>query len=557
MPGPLESVIKEKVLQRLAGERAYQRGCELHQHAHVQPSEFAADLAAADVLDGATRSVTLTSEAGELDPACPCPEAEGGLLCEHGVATALAWLAWRKSGIKVKPVRKKKLTIEESLALLPPERLVRIILDVAAAHPLANAALQRCVAMHSTQGLDVAALRKSISTQLAAGGKTAIRKVPELQARVVQVERDIRQVMAGGNPYAALDLCEVALAQLIKLTRSMDRYWNDMIQCQARFEQLHADAAEAAHPPPVELAERIARLMALAAPAAAFANVGQTHGAALGEAGLRELQSLLPHNPLAINLNVSICESLGDTALMRRAIEAHPNPGASHYTALAELHFAQGNLPAAIQAAEDGMAKVRWDRHLLQKVLLPWIAAAQGAPAALERALTWFRKSPSVLAYRQLRETAAGLNCWPEWRAHMWEILKDGKTVPPWVAVSVVHAILIDDDNPGGALQLYRDRPNGEPDRLLDIATAYEPVNPHLATDLRFEHATQLVLEGRYPDAVASLCSAARRAEACDDSAYFHEEMRRFAALHNRKSTLVKLLRLNANALGLPGAQLA
>lgn len=557
MPGPLESIIKEKVLQRLAGERAYQRGCELLQHAHVQPSDFTTDLAAADVLDGATRSVTLTSEAGELDPACPCPGAEGGLLCEHGVATALAWLEWRKSGKKTKPARKKKLSLEESLAQLPPERLVRILLDVAATHPLANAALQRSVAMNSGGGVDVAALRKTVATQLAAGGKTAIRKVQDLQARVTQVERDIRQVMAGGNPYAALDLCEVALAQLIKLTRSMDRYWNDLITFERHFEQLHAEAAAAAHPAPVELAERIARLIALAAPMAAFAEVGQTHGASLGETGLRALQALLPDNPLALNLNVSICEGLGDTALMRSAIEAHPSPNASHWAALAQLHFQKGDLPKAIQAAEDGMQRVRWDKQPLQKVLLPWIAIAQGAPAALERALTWFRKSPSVLSYRQFRETAASLNLWSEWRVRLWEILKDGKTVPAWVAISVVHAILIDEDNPDGALQLYRDRPNGEPDRLLDIATAYEPANPRLSTDLRFEHATQLILEGRYPDAVASLCSAAKRAAAADDSAYFHEQMRRFAALHSRKTTLAKLLRLNANALGLPGAQFA
>ncbi len=557
MPGALESVIKEKVLQRLAGERAYQRGCELHQHAHVLPSEFTPDLAAADVQDGATRSVTLTSEAGELDPACPCPEAEGGLLCEHGVATALAWLDWRKSGKKPKPVRKKKLTIEESLALLPPERLVRMILDVAAAHPLANAALQRLLALHSTQGLDVAALRKSITTQLAAGGKTAIRKVPELQARVVQVERDIRQVMAGGNPYAALDLCEVALAQIIKLTRSMDRYWNDLLQCQARFELLHAEAAEAARPAPAELAERIARLMALAAPMALFTQVGQTHGAALGVEGLRELQSLLPANPLAINLNVSICVSLGDTALLRRAIEAHPSPNASHYLALANLHLTQGNMAAAIQAAEDGIAKVRWDRQPIYDAILPWIATTRGASAAVELAFAWFCRAPSTLAYRQLRDIAATHNCWPEWRIRMWEFLKESKTVPIWVAISILHALLIDDGNPKGALQLYRDRPNGEADRLLDIATAFEPTDPRLATDLRFEHATQRLLEGRYPDAVDSLCAAAKRADACHEWAYFSDEVRRFASLHSRKTAFQKLLHQKAAELGLPAAQLA
>ena len=102
-----------------------------------------------------------------------------------------------------------------------------------------------------------------------------------------------------------------------------------------------------------------------------------------------------------------------------------------------------------------------------------------------------------------------------------------------------------------GTLAPFTAQPGG-----LDIASAYEPVKPHLAIDLRFEHATQLILDGRYPDAVASLCSAAKRAEACEDSDYFNEQMRRFAALHNRKTTLLKLFRLNANALGLTGAQL-
>jgi hypothetical protein len=558
MPGALESVIKEKVLQRLAGERAYQRGCELHQHAHVEPSEFTSGLAAADVQDGATRSVTLTSEAGELDPACPCPEAEGGLLCEHGVATALAWLDWRKSGKNknTKPVRKKKLTIEESLGLLPPERLVRMILDVAAAHPLAQAALQRLIALHSTRGLDVAALRKSITTQLAAGGKAAIRKVAELQARVALVERDIRQVMAGGNPYAALDLCEVALTQIIKLTRTMDRCWNDLQQCQARFEQLHAEAAEAARPAPAELAERIARVMAHAAPMQSFTRVGQTHGAALGAEGLRELQSLLPANPHAIDLNISICVALGDTVRLRRAVEAYPSPNASHYLALAKLHVTQGDMAAAIQAAEDGIGRVRWDRQPLYAAIVPWIAATRGAAAAAELVFSWFCKAPSTPAYRTLRETAASHDCWPEWRLRLWEFLKESKTVPGWVAVSILHALLIDDGNPKGALRLYRDHPNGESDRLLDIATAFEPADPRVATALRFEHATQKLLEGRYPDAVDSLCAAAKRAAACGESSHFNDEMRRFASLHSRKSAFQKLLHQKAAELGLPAAQL-
>lgn len=557
MPGSLDSVIKEKVLQRLAGDRAFQRGCELNQHAHVQPSEFTPDLAAADVVDGATYSVTLTSEVGELDPACPCPAAEGGLLCEHGVATALAWIEWRKSSKKVKPVRKKKLSVEESLALLPPERLVRMILDVAAAHPLASSALQRLLALHSTQGLDVAALRKSVTTQLAAGGKAAIRKLPELQARVTQVERDIRQVMAGGNPYAALELCEAAIVQIVKLSRSLSRFWNDILEAQARFERLHAEAAEAARPAPAELAERIARVMQLAAPEAVFVQVGQTHGAALGMEGLRALQALLPPAPFAINLNVSMCVALGDTVLLRRAIEAHPGPNAEHYLALANLHALQGDLAGAIQAAEDGIAKVRWDKEVLERAILLWVTDSRGGTGAIELAFTWFRESPSPATYKQLRTTAEALHCWPEWHKRMWQFLRDDPGVSPWASISIVHCVLIDDHNPKGALKLYRDHPNGNVDRLLEIASAFDSTDPRLATDLRFEYANVRAEDGLYREAVSSIATAARHAAANGESVHFGEALRAYSAVHRRRSSLHKLINEVAGALGLADSKFA
>ena len=542
MPGPLDSVIKEKVLQRLAGERAYQRGCELHHHAHVQPSEFTAELAAADVLDGATRSVTLTSEVGELDPACPCPEAEGGLLCEHGVATALAWLDWRKSGKKAKPVRKKKLSIEESLALLPPERMVRMILDVAASHPLAKAELRRLLALHSTQGLDVAELGKSITTQLAAGGKLAIRKLPDLLVRVAQVERDIRQVLAGGSAYAALELCEVALVRIIKLSRSLSRYWNDMIESQTRFEKLHAEAAEAARPTPAELAERIARVMRLAAPESVFVQVGQTHGALLGTEGLRALQALLPPAPFAIDLNISMCVALGDCVLLRRAIEAHHAPNSAHYLALANLHATQGDLAAAIQAAEDGSAKIHWNKQPMQDAMLPLVATLRGGVAAVEQAFKWFCESPSKSAYRRLRRTAVSSDCWPEWSAHMCQFLKQGGTVPTRETIPILHAVLIDDGNPKVALQYFREHPSGDPERLLEIATAFEPGNPRMAVDLRFEFARDRAECSYYHAAVDALRIAADNAAAHNESAYFGEELRHFAKLYWRRQSLQKLI---------------
>lgn len=556
MPGPLDSVIKERVLERLAGERAYQRGCELHQHAHVQPAEFTPELAAADVLDGPTHSVTLTSEDGELDPACPCPAAEGGLLCEHGVATALAWLDWRKSGKKVKPARKKKLSIEESLALLPPERLVRMILDVAAAHPLATVAMQRMVALHSTQGIDLAALRKNFMTQLAASGKIAIRKLPEFVVRVAQVERDIRQVMEGGNAYAALDLCEVALGQIVKLNRSMSRYSDDVIGSQARFEKLHAEIAEVARPASAELAERIARVMEAAAPSSVFVQVGQTHGALLGMEGLRALQALLPPAPFAIDLNVSMCVALGDTGLLRSAIEAHPSPGAEHYLALGNLHAKQGDLAAAIQAAEDGVIKVRWNKQPMLQAILPWVATLRGAEAAVKLAFEWFCADPSKASYRLLRKTATSHDCWPEWSTRMCKLLQTGVAAPSWVANPILHSVLIDDGNAKAALQFYRDGPKGDPERLLDIAAILDPTNPRQATDLRFEYATQRSLDGRYHEAVDALGAAARTAAAHNESAYFSSEMRRFAALHSRRISLQKLIREAAALLGLPTSKL-
>ncbi len=551
MPGPLDSVIKEKVLERLAGERAYQRGCELHQHAHVQPSDFTADLAAADVLDGSTRSVTLTSEAGELDPACPCPSAEGGLLCEHGVATALAWLQWRKSGKKPKTVRKKKLTTEESLALLPQERLVRMILDVAAAHPLANAAFQRSLALHSTQGIDTVALRKTILAQLTASGKTAFRDVIELDRRLEQVERDIRQVLAAGNAYAALDLCEAALTRLVKIARSMDRHWGDVIRLQTHFEHFHAELAEAAHPAPAELAKRIAAIIEAGLPALAFSEVGQTHGATLGAEGLRALQALLPASLMTIDLRISICSSLGDTALVRSAIEALPNPRAAHYIALANLHARQGNLAAAVQACEDGLAKARWEQDPLRHAMLPWVAKLSGGSASANLAFAWFCKDPSKAAYRRLRQCATNAGNWPEWYARMFQALQEDRVISRQTAISILHTALLDDGNAKAALQFYRDHPEGEADRLLEIAALLDPSDPRLATDLRFEHAQEKIRLGLYFDAVNALRAAAPLAAAHNQAVYFDQGLRRFLAANARKSSFMRLLHQYGGGLGL------
>ena len=209
--------------------------------------------------------------------------------------------------------------------------------------------------------------------------------------RVDQAERDIRQVMAGGN-HTRHDLCEVALAKIIKLNRSQNRYWVETVKGQPRFEKLHAEAAEAARPAPAELAERIARVMLPAAPSSVFVEVGQTHGALLGTEGLRALQALLPPAQFAIDLKVSMCVALGDTALLRGVIEAYAIPRPEHYLALANLHAKQGDLAAAIQAAEDGIVMLRWEKQPLQRAILPWFAKLRGGVAAVELAYGWFCK---------------------------------------------------------------------------------------------------------------------------------------------------------------------
>ena len=133
----------------------------------------------------------------------------------------------------------------------------------------------------------------------------------------------------------------------------------------------------------------------------------------------------------------------------------------------------------------------------------------------------------------------------------MWQFLTSGTTAPGHLATSILHAVLIDDDNPKAALQYFRDHPGGETDRLLEIAVAFDPSNPRLATDLRFEYATQRTLECSYHAAMDALRTAARKAAAHSESAYFGGEMRRFAALHSRRSTLQKLIKEAAAVLGL------
>ncbi len=381
MPGrPLSAVLREPVLLRVAGETAFARGRELHQHGHVAELSFTASLAAAMVADGAEYSVTITSEEGELDSACSCPASAGGLLCAHGVAAALAWLEWRKSGQSKKaPRAAAKASLEESLAALPPPVLVKMLLEVASQSPLARQTLERLAALHGARGQDITGLRKGIALQLASTGRGAVRGAADLAQRLLRIRNDLGAVLQSGNLYGALDLWEYAMEHIgrFRITSSFAHQMADIV---AQSDAFHAALCRQTAIQPAALAHRLLRLITDSR-YQVIVQPAESHGELLGEEGLRALQSILP-DAAPLHLFRAVDVALGDATHFHRAIARRRDRAqARDYLALARIHAEQGDVASAAAAAEEGLQHCAWDRRSLEDAMAAWrVAATGGSP---------------------------------------------------------------------------------------------------------------------------------------------------------------------------------
>jgi hypothetical protein len=450
-------------------------------------------------------------------------------------------LEWRKSGGKApKVARKKKLTLEESLALLPAELLVKILLEVAAQHPLAKSALQRLAALHSRDGVDLTGLRKSIALQLTSSGKAGYKNMIELERRLEGIEKDIRQVLASGNAYGALELCEYVLEYIGKmlLTSSSPYQLGDL---RKRYEAFHRELTEAARPDTAALARRLLRLI-VASHYQVFPDPAASHGVLLGPQGLRDLQALLePSAPLHLIRTIDV--ALGDADHFRQAIQRSLNYTRSRdFVALARIHAAQGDFAAAIRAAEEGLGRFGWDRRDLEGAIVEWLSASQGCAAALDRLFSWFAEDSSLSAYRRLREFALKSSLWPEVRQRLLDLIGSGKLSSAWAAPRIYVHLLLDEGDPSAALKVFRSTPGADRKLVLHIADGFDSANPRLAIDLRLERAREEILANGYNEALSILLEAARQAAAHDQTAYYSDRVRTLRAEHSRRTSFQRLL---------------
>lgn len=86
----LASVLTQKSLRRLAGERSFERGRDYCADDLVRSLRFDGETIAATVAGTEAYRVKLWAEEGDLAYSCSCPFGQEGAFCKHCVAAGLA-----------------------------------------------------------------------------------------------------------------------------------------------------------------------------------------------------------------------------------------------------------------------------------------------------------------------------------------------------------------------------------------------------------------------------------------------------------------------------------
>ena len=94
----LPDLISRPVIEKLAGERSFERGLAYFRGGAVERLASHRDRISARVVGTDVYVVKLWPDRGDLDWSCTCPVGQDGEFCKHLVATGLAWLSGREGG---------------------------------------------------------------------------------------------------------------------------------------------------------------------------------------------------------------------------------------------------------------------------------------------------------------------------------------------------------------------------------------------------------------------------------------------------------------------------
>lgn len=294
----LAGLIDQRLLRRLAGARAFERGEGYFAGGQVGALVEHAGTVTAKVQGTRTYRVKLWREGDTLEHACSCPVGDDGAFCKHGVAVGLALMeagsakttSSKASSSRASAGKTKSppVTLDDVRAQLLT-RDKRALVDLLMAQVVEDDSLRRRllmeVASRDPTRLDLATYRQAIDDAVKAGGFVDYREAYEYARGIDAAIDGIESLLKQGHAAEVIELAEHALAALEAALETVDDSDGEVGGLLERLQDVHHRACKKAKPDPDALAQRLFA-WELGGQWDTFHNAAQTYADILGKRGL-------------------------------------------------------------------------------------------------------------------------------------------------------------------------------------------------------------------------------------------------------------------------------
>lgn len=433
----LAGAFDASTVMELAGPRSYPRGVGYHGEGRVEPEAGSDVRLRARVRGTLPYVVELWVDAGRPGWSCTCPAAEDGSFCKHCVAVALSldpdasvvsMLGPAPSPPSVSPSEHDLAGFVEGL---PPDRLVGIVLDQAAADWRLRERLLAEAQAGRGDGLDLGVWRRRIDDAFAPYGDFVDWREAEGWARGIDEVIDaLGDLCDAGHPAAVMVLAEHAHRRADEAIQYVDDSDGWLTDISTRLAEVHLRACASAAPDAVELAGRLVELE-LTSELDGFHRAAVTYADVLGETGLAAYRDEL--DPYWRRIDARADDWSGNTFEIRQAMVGWAL-GTGEPDALIDVHSRDQMLPdtfleiaESLATAGRGDEAIEWahrglvenaDRHRQTPALREFLAGilreGDDPHSAVELFWDAFATTPSLQAYRRLLDEAGNEGDWPE-----------------------------------------------------------------------------------------------------------------------------------------------
>ncbi|MHB1823564.1 MAG: SWIM zinc finger family protein [Acidimicrobiales bacterium] len=401
--------------------------------------------AEATVRGSAPYKVRLGVEDGEPAFSCTCPVGAEESFCKHAVALAL--VATDPRSTQPQPDVESHVDVQAFLEGLGHERLVDLMLELAAADELALARLRLEAAKAVAGPPPLRAFLDAIDDAFETDDYVSYREAYDYAARIREVIGAVRGLLDDGEAEAVIELCEHALERAEDAIGSVDDSNGCLGDIAAELQELHLAACKKARPDPVALAHRLFDWECNAGDLDVFSGAANTYANVLGKTGLatyrqlagaawERLPALRPGDERSYEDNrfriTHMMESLteaSDDVDAVVAVLAKDQSSPYQFVRIAEQYRAAGRFADALSWAEQGLEHFgpSADHRLLEVAADEHHRAGQGE-RAVELAWRAFEERPSPSTYERLFAQGTRAGTWDTWRPRALECLRKDVT---------------------------------------------------------------------------------------------------------------------------------